>query len=40
MDHTLAANVESVAVAYAERGWSVIPIEPGGKRLLVAEEEF
>ncbi|HEX8011513.1 MAG TPA: bifunctional DNA primase/polymerase [Casimicrobiaceae bacterium] len=27
-------------MAYAERGWSVIPIEPGGKRPLVAWEEF
>ena len=37
---TSAANMESAAVAYAARGWSVIPIEAGGKRPLVAWEEF
>jgi len=32
--------MESAAVAYAARGWSVIPIEPAGKRPLVPWEEF
>jgi hypothetical protein len=40
MDTTLAANMESAAVAYAERGWSVIPIEVEGKRPLVPWEAF
>ena len=40
MDTTLAANMESAAVAYAARGWSVIPIEASGKRALVPWEEF
>jgi hypothetical protein len=40
MDTILATNMESAAVSYAARGWSVIPIEAGGKRPVVPWEEF
>jgi hypothetical protein len=34
------ATIEHAALDYAARGWSVIPIEPHGKRPVVAWQEF
>jgi hypothetical protein len=38
--HPIGDDVRNAAHAYAARGWSVIPIEPRGKRPLVAWLEF
>jgi hypothetical protein len=40
MDTALTTSMESAAVAYASRGWSVIPIEGCGKRPMVEWDEF
>lgn len=35
-----ATEIERAALSYAARGWSVIPVEPRGKRPIVAWQEF
>ena len=40
MAHPPIAEIEQAALAYAARGWSVIPAEPRGKRPIVAWRKF
>jgi hypothetical protein len=40
MLHSEGSEIERAALSYAERGWSVIPAEPRGKRPVVAWQEF
>lgn len=40
MTGTISTDIERAALAYLVRGWSVIPIEPRGKRPIVAWQAF